>query len=79
VTAHHFEDLLRLGAVQVLVNFLRRGPVGHDAQIGRNNLASAVGLPQRRHKLCADLAQRSSHENSPHVASGCSHGPVLLA
>ena len=58
VPSDHFEDLLGLRAVEMLVGALGRTVERHDAQIGSENPLGAVVLPQRRDQLRADLAQR---------------------
>ena len=69
VASHHFEDLLRLRAVEVLVGALGRKLRRHHAQIGGDDPIGAVVLAQGRNKLRADLAKCAGDQNPSHVVS----------
>jgi hypothetical protein len=67
MAARDFENLLRLCAVEMLVNVPGRKLLRYDANIGRDHPVGAVVLLQGRHKLRPNLPQRSGDQNSPHA------------
>jgi hypothetical protein len=67
MASRHFQDLLRLGAVKVLVAAVGCKLLRHHPQIGGDDLVGAVAVPQGRDELGADLTQRAGDQNSPHV------------
>jgi len=69
VTAHRFEDLLRLRAVNVLVIALRgdmRVQRNHP-DIGDDNALGAVPLLQGRNQLGADLTKCAGDQDVSHI------------
>src|SRR5262249_37183563 len=69
VTADHLQDLLGLGAVEMLARAAGEPLERHHAQIGSNHLGSAVTILQSRDQLRADLAERAGDQYPPHVPS----------
>ena len=67
VAPDHFLNLLRLGAVEVLVAAVGRALRRHHPQVGGDDPVGAVALAQRRDELGADLPQRAGDQNTPHV------------
>ena len=67
VAAHHFENLLRLRAVEVLIGAAGRELRRHHAQVGRDHLLGAVVFSQGRNQFGADLAERARDQDLFHV------------
>src|SRR5205085_2655101 len=68
VATHQFEDVLWLGAIEVLIDARgRRELRWRHPQIRNHDPIGAVPLPQRRRKLRADLTKRAGDQNASHV------------